>query len=162
MAGSPLTKLWLCCLGTSEGSETRKVFKKWIFTFLFVLFTNFWLCWVFAAACRLSLVAVSRGYSLLCYAGFSLQWLLLLQSMHSRCFSFSGCGLWALEGQLSGCGMWASLPLWHIGSSQIRDWTCVPRIGRWILNHWTVREALISFYHYILLFQSLNKLPIKA
>ena len=79
------------------------------------------LCWVFAAARRLSLVAVSRGYSLLCCAGFSLRWLLLLQSMHSRCFGFSGCGSWALEGQLSGCGTWASLPLWHIGSSQTRD-----------------------------------------
>ena len=27
------------------------------------LFFFFWLCWVFAAVCRLSLVAVSRGYS---------------------------------------------------------------------------------------------------
>ena len=32
---------------------------------LFILFIYFWLHWVFVAACRLSLVAVSRGYSLL-------------------------------------------------------------------------------------------------
>ena len=34
--------------------------------------------------CRISLVAVSRGYSLQ-YTGFSLQWLLLLQNVGSRC-----------------------------------------------------------------------------
>ena len=33
---------------------------------------------------RLSLVAVSKGYSLLQWAGFSLQWLFLLESMDSR------------------------------------------------------------------------------
>ena len=31
----------------------------------FYLFIYFWLCWVFIAACRLSLVAANRGYSLL-------------------------------------------------------------------------------------------------
>jgi len=41
-------------------------------------------------------------------------------------------------------GAWASVvwwtdpvALWHVGSSQTRDWTCVPSIGRHILNHWT-------------------------
>ena len=32
--------------------------------------------------------------------------------------------------------------LWHVESSWIRDPICVPCIGRWILNHWTTREAL--------------------
>ena len=41
--------------------------------------------WVFVAACRLSLVVASRGYSLLRCTGFSLQWLLLLGSTGSRC-----------------------------------------------------------------------------
>ena len=40
--------------------------------------------WVFVAAHGLSLVAASRGYSLLQRAGFSLRWLLLLQSTGSR------------------------------------------------------------------------------
>ena len=31
---------------------------------------------------------------------------------------------------------------WHEGPSQTRDWTCVPCIGRQILNHWTTREVL--------------------
>ena len=32
------------------------------------------------------------------------------------------------------CGLWDL-------SSPTRDQTCVPCIGRWILNHWTTREA---------------------
>ena len=106
MAGLLLTKLWLCFLGTSESSETRKVFFKWIFTFFFVLPIDFQLRWVFAAARRLSLVAVSRGCSWWCCAGFSLWWLLSLESVRSRCFGFSGWGSWALEGWLGSCGTW--------------------------------------------------------
>ena len=58
----------------------------------FILFIYFWLCWVFVAVHGLSLVAVSGGYSLLRCVGFSLQWLLLLQSMGSRHTGFSSCG----------------------------------------------------------------------
>ena len=55
------------------------------------LFIYFWLCWFFAAARGLSLVAASGGYSSLGHAashcgGFSL-W-----SMGSRCAGFSSCG----------------------------------------------------------------------
>ena len=39
----------------------------------------FWLRWVFVAARRLSLVAVSGGYSSLRCAGFSLRWLLIVE-----------------------------------------------------------------------------------
>ena len=31
--------------------------------------------------------------------------------------------------------------LWHMGSSWTRDGTCVPCIGRWILNHCATREV---------------------
>ena len=48
--------------------------------------------WVFVVAHGLSLAAVSRGYSSLRCAGFSLQWLLLLQSTGSRHVGFSSCG----------------------------------------------------------------------
>ena len=34
-----------------------------------------------------------------------------------------------------------SAPPQHVGSSQTRDRTRVPCIARWILNHWTTREA---------------------
>ena len=52
----------------------------------------FWLHWVFVAACGLSLVVASGDSSLLRCAGFSLWWLLLLQSTGSRRVGFSSCG----------------------------------------------------------------------
>ena len=65
--------------------------------------------WVFVAARGLSLVAVSRGYSLLWCTGFLLQWLLLLRSTGSRRAGFSSCGSRALERRLSSCGAWSYL-----------------------------------------------------
>ena len=63
-----------------------------IFEQAFYLFIYFWLCWVFAAARRLSLVAAS-GATVRCRAqayhcgGFS-----LLRSTGSRHVGFSSCG----------------------------------------------------------------------
>ena len=62
---------------------------------LFILFIYFWLHWVFIAVRGFSLVALSGGCSSLQCAGFSLQWLLLLQSTGSRHVGFSSCGMWA-------------------------------------------------------------------
>ena len=72
--------------------------------FLFILFIYVWLHWVLVAMCGLSLVTMSGGYSLLQCAGFSLWWLLLLQSTGSRHVGFSSCGTQALEHRLSSCG----------------------------------------------------------
>ena len=63
----------------------------------------------FAAAHRLSLVAESRGYSLVAIHRLSLWWLLLLQSMGSRPKDFSSCGAPAFshcgeQGLFSRCG----------------------------------------------------------
>ena len=55
---------------------------------------NFWLLWVFVTVLRLSLVAERSCFSLSC-AGFSLWWLLLLQSTGSRHTGFSSCSVWA-------------------------------------------------------------------
>ena len=78
--------------------------------FLKILLIYFWVCWVFFAACRLSLVVASGGYSLLqCMCshcgGFS------CCGAQARCVGFSSCdtwlsscGLWALEHRLSSCG----------------------------------------------------------
>ena len=55
----------------------------------------FWLRLVFVAACRLSLVVASGGYSSLQCTDFSLRWLLLLRSTGSRHAGFSSCGTWA-------------------------------------------------------------------
>ena len=43
----------------------------------------------------------------------------------------------------SSCGAWAQL--WYVGSSWTRDQTCVPCIGRQILNHWTTKEVPTMF-----------------
>ena len=56
----------------------------------FGVFIYFWLHWVFVAVRGLSLVAASGGYSSLRCTGFSLQWLLLLQSTGSVVVA---CGL---------------------------------------------------------------------
>ena len=101
------------------------------------LFFFFWLCWVFVAAHRLSLVVASGGYSSLRCTGFSLRWLLLLRSMGTRHVGFSSCGAWA---QWLWC-MGLVAPR-HVGSSWTRAQTRVPSIGRWILNDHTTREAL--------------------
>ena len=62
-----------------------------LFNFIY-LFIYFWLRWVFIAAHWLSLVVASGGYSLLWCLGFSLRWLLLLQTTGSRSTGFSSCG----------------------------------------------------------------------
>ena len=83
---------------------------------LFILFIYFWLCLVFVAACGLSLVAESGGYSSLRCMGFPLRWLLLLQSTGSRhegsvvvARGLSLCVSLALEHRLSSCGARAQL-----------------------------------------------------
>ena len=100
------------------------------------LFIYFWQCCVFIAARGLSLVAVRGGYSSWWCVGFSLQWLLLLQSTGSRHVGFSTCGVWAQ--QLWCTGLVAPR---HVGSSRTRARTHVLCIGRRILNHWATREA---------------------
>ena len=78
--------------------------RKLDFLKKFILFIYFWLRQVFDAARGLSLVAASRGYSLLRYAGFSLRWLPLLRSKGSRRAGFSSCGSQALERRISSYG----------------------------------------------------------
>ena len=72
------------------------------------LFIYLWLHWVFVAVRGLSLVAVSRGYSSLRCTGFSLRWLLLLQSTGCRragsvvvahgLSGFAACGIFPDQG----------------------------------------------------------------
>ena len=51
----------------------------------------------------------------------------------------SCCGGFCCGAGTRGTGLVALQP---VGSSQTRDQTCVPCIGRRILNHWTNREVL--------------------
>ena len=129
------------------------VFHQRLFHLVFLkiyLFIYLCLRWVFVAVRRLSLVAVSRGYSSLQCAGFSLQWLLLLWITGSRCAGFSSCGTWAQQLWLAGSRvqaqqLWCTgLVVWrHVGSSRTRARTRVPCIGRQILNHCATREVLL-------------------
>ena len=48
------------------------------------IYVCIWLCWVFTVGRLFSLLLVGGGYSSLQCKGFSLQWLLLLQSTGSR------------------------------------------------------------------------------
>ena len=94
-----------------------------MFTYLFIYF---WLCWVLVAACRLSLVVASGGYSLVAVFGplFAVASLVIEH------------GLWAqgLQWVWLSCGS-ALAALRLVGSSWTRDRTHVPCIGRWILTH---------------------------
>ena len=72
--------------------------------FFFFFFFNFLLHWVFIAVHGLSLVVAGEGYSSLRCVGFSVRWLLLLQSTGSRHIGFSSCVSRALECRLSSCG----------------------------------------------------------
>ena len=110
----------------------------------------FWLHWVFVAACGLSLVAESWGYSSLWCVGFSLWWLLLLWSTGSRCTGFSSYGkraqqLWFAGSRVQAQQLWHTglVALRHVGSSRTGAQTRVPCIGRWILNHCATREVLL-------------------
>ena len=124
--------------------------------FFFFLSFFIWLGWVFVAARGLSLVAVS-GATLRCgvrTCHFSLRWLLLLQSTGSRHMGFSTCGtqaqlLWLVGSRAQVQQSWRTgfVAPQHVGSSQTRAQTCVPCIGRRILNHCTTREVLLLLFY---------------
>ena len=93
------------CIGSAESyplchQESPHICLYFILK-IFYLFNFFGLRLVFIAACGLSLVAASGGYSSLQCTGFSMRWLLLLRSMGSRRVGFSSCGSWPLERRLS-------------------------------------------------------------
>ena len=81
---------------------------------------------------ELRLVVATRDYSLFQCTDFSLRWFLLLGSTSSRAHRL-------LSWQLMHSSLVAPQ---DVRPSQTRDRTCVPCIGRQILNHWTTREAL--------------------
>ena len=67
-------------------------------------------------------------------------WLLLLQSIGSRLTGFRSCSMWPQ----SLCPT-SLVALWHVESSQTRDWACVLCIGRLILIFCTTREVPFLF-----------------
>ena len=83
------------CLQKSSASDSYYLTQH--------LFIYLWLHGVFVAACRLSLVAVSRDYASFRCLNILLQRLLLFQSRGSRHTGFSTCGLRTLEHRFSSC-----------------------------------------------------------
>ena len=96
----------------------------YIYTYLFLL------CWVFVSMHRLSLVAVSRGYTLV-----AVHRLLIVGA--SLVAEHRLWGAWASVAAPVG-----SVAPRFVESSWTRDQTRVPCTGWWILNHWTTREVL--------------------
>ena len=95
-------------------------------------------------------------FSSCCDGGCSLVEELGLSGM--RALVVEACGFTGCYSQLQR-GMaqqfWCTdlVALQHVGSSQIRDQTCVSCNGRWILYHWATREALgLLFFLFLLLF----------
>ena len=121
---------------SSDQVISRLFFNKCIYLFIY-----FWLLWVFVAALGLSPVEASGGYSSLQCSGFSLRWLLLLGSTGSRARGLQQ--LWHAGSKAQAQQLWHTglVAPPHVGSSQTRDRTCVPCIGRRILNHCATREV---------------------
>ena len=112
------------CLLAPNKSTYTVIFILGVWVFLIYLGLH----GVFVAARGLPPVA-ERGYSLMRCTGFSLRWLLLLQSTGSGCI----CAQWVQDTGL--------VTLQHVGSSWTRDQIHVPCTSRQILNHWTTREV---------------------
>ena len=112
------------------------------------------LCWVFVAACRLSLVAASGGYSSLQCTGFSLRWPLLLRSTGSRragsvivahgLSRSTACGIFPDQG-LNPCPLhWQadSQPLHHQGSPVYLYFKSFPLL---ILSYLHLKESRLFY-----------------
>ena len=74
--------------------------------------------------------------------GFSLQWLLLVQSMGFRVWELQLLGSRTQALQLWYTGLVASC---HVGCAQIRSWTHISCFGRQIFYQWATREAPTFF-----------------
>ena len=121
------------------------VYTFFVIFFITFLFKNFtYLLFLFIFGCAgssfmwgLFLDGASKGYSLAAVCG-----LLLVQSMGSRAHCFSSCSTraqWLLlpRSRIQAEQKWRKglvVPR-HVGSSQIKARTHVPRIGRWVLYH---------------------------
>ena len=126
-----------------EVSRKASFFNEFVYLFIY-----FWLRWVFLAVRGLSPVGARGGYSSLQCAGFSLRWLLFLQSTGSRRMGFSSCG--ARAQYLWRTGLAAPQ---LVGSSWTTARTHVLCIGRWILFFFFFFKAFFfKFFNFIYIY----------
>ena len=124
-------------------------FSCLLLQFVFCLFLFIYLLWLFGSwlLTRLSLVAVSRDYPLVAGHRLHIAVLFLLQSTGSGAHGLQQCtpSVVMVHGPAA--------PL-HVESSQTRDRTHVPYIGRQTPNHWTTREVLWFSFIALLFYNS--------
>ena len=120
------------------------IFKK-----LFIYY--FWLCQVFIAMHRLSLLAESRDYSLdvvcrllIVVASLCQAWALGIQASVVAAWGSVSCGSQALEHRFSSCGSHGHS--WPMTCEILPDQTHVSCTVRQILNHWTTRKPMNSLF----------------
>ena len=148
----PVTQLWVEDVDLIFlTSKAKNKFLNVLFFVLHVsLYIYFWLCWVFVAVCGFPLVmvsgeplpAVARGL-LIVVASLDLvfgSYSMLLWPVHLE--------LWLMGLRGGAQQLWHTSPVapWHVGSSQTRDWTRVPCIGRQTLKRWTTTEVPLHIY----------------
>ena len=131
------TQVFLACLITSyrHVSAVRDFFKCF---FKLILFIYFWLCWVFIAACSISLVMVNGGYSL------GVQRLLGEGASCQGAQARRHTGSVAVVLRTSSCGMGLRCPVACrvLSDQESNPAGVVSCTSRHILYHWTSREVL--------------------
>ena len=129
----------------------NSVWKNWLSPLHFFFFKFLTLLFVCPASLLCGLFSSCREWGLLssCCAQAS-QWcgFSSFRAWATGFESLRSCHTCAQELRLLGSGAQAQswrgmglVALRHVESYETRDWTCVSWIGRWILYHWTTREA---------------------
>ena len=119
---------------------------------LFILFIYFWLLWVFRCCAWAFSSCSEQGLLFIAVRELLIAVASLVAEHRLQTRRLSSCGMWAQQLWLVGSRAQAQ-QLWctglvaqrPVGSSQTRAQTCVPCIGRWILNHCATREVPTTF-----------------
>ena len=119
-----------------SGMIPLMTFLKVFFFFFFGCTGSSWLHRLFSSCSEWRLLS-SCGVQASQCSGFS-----CCQAQTVGHTGFSSCGMWAQQLWFPGSRAQAQqlrcmglVAPWHVGSSQIRDQTCVSCIGKWILYH---------------------------
>ena len=129
--GDSMWLAWDCPLVICQSQDSNSVCltpEYFLFVFFFFKSVNFD-CTGSSLLCEGFLHLLRTGLLFIAVWGLSLRWLLLLQSTGSR--------MWASVFVAPGLSCSKACKIFPD-----RDQTCVPCIGRQILNHWTTREVL--------------------